>query len=139
MFFSFVFISCEKKANTEPCEPENTIETLNYEITSTSTLEEDNLTLSELYNEFSDLSESIACTDASLWKYTAYGSKACGGPIGYMAYSECINTNDFLNKIEKYTTLQNTYNNKYGVVSTCDVPPPPTSINCVNGEAVLGY
>ncbi len=84
-------------------------------------------------------SESENCINSANWSFIDYGSKACGGPIGYIAYSNKINTSDFLNKISVHKSLQNTYNSKYEVISTCDIPPAPSKVSCVNGEAVLIY
>jgi hypothetical protein len=41
------------------------------------------------------------------------GSKACGGPTGFIAYSLKLNTTDFLDKVEKYTNSQKRFNNKW--------------------------
>lgn len=135
---SSIFFSCKK---IEPCVPvsDTSIETLNYSISSTSSKAEDDASLSELFTKIKFLAESYSCTNENEWKFTAYGTKACGGPIAYIAYSKCINTTDFLNKIKVYTELQSEYNSKHGMVSTCDVPPPPSSITCEYGAAVLVY
>jgi hypothetical protein len=134
---SFIFFSCEKTVECQS--PSSIIETLNYEITNLSSLAEDDASLSELYTIIKTISESETCSEGSSWKFSAYGSKACGGPIGYIAYSKCINTADFLNKIAVFTELQGQYNNKHEVASTCDVPPPPTSVNCEDDKPVLVY
>jgi hypothetical protein len=34
------------------------------------------------------------------------GSKACGGPTGFVAYSLKLNTTEFLDKVKKYTNYQ---------------------------------
>jgi hypothetical protein len=53
-------------------------------------------------------------------------------PTGFVAYSK-LNTTEFLDKVKKYTNYQkNSIRN--GVISTCDVSPSPTSIECVNGR-----
>lgn len=134
---SIVFFSCEKVSECEPSS--STIESLNYEITATSSLSEDDITLNELFEKIKTLSESKTCSESSNWTFTAYGTKACGGPIGYIAYSKCINTADFLNKVSVFTELQSQYDMKHGAVSTYEVPPPPTSVNCVNDKPVLVY
>jgi hypothetical protein len=70
--------------------------------------------------------------------FTSIGSKACGGPTGFVAYSLKLNTTEFLDKVKKYTNYQkNSIRN--GVISTCDVSPSPTSIECVNGKVQLIY
>jgi hypothetical protein len=65
------------------------------------------------------------------------GSKACGGPTGFIAYSLKLNTN-FLTKL-KNTQIIKRIQYEMGIISTCDVPPSPTSIKCVNNTAQLVY
>lgn len=51
-------------------------------------------------------SESKVCNDPDNWSYTAIGSKACGGPKGYIAYSNEIDVDAFLNKVEDYNRTE---------------------------------
>ena len=46
--------------------------------------EEDLVLLQDLFAEFEAMAHQ-PCTDAELWEFVAYGSKACGGPQGYIA------------------------------------------------------
>ena len=101
--------------------------------------EKDYRELMVLFDDIYDLSNSISCTNADDWTFTAYGSKACGGPQGYIAYSNQIDIQVFLNKVEAYTQAENAYNIKWDIVSTCDVPNPPISIECSNGYSILKY
>ena len=101
--------------------------------------EKDHQKIMLLFDEIYTLSNSISCTNDNDWSYTAYGSKACGGPQGYIAYSNKIDVNNFLQKIEVYTKTEDEYNKRYGIISTCDVPSQPTSIVCENGRPVLKY
>ncbi len=41
--------------------------------------------LSKAQTEIIRLAESVPCTNASEWKFTPMGSKACGGPARYLA------------------------------------------------------
>lgn len=127
---SVLFFSCQK--NTD-------IEKLNYKITANSSFEEDKETLSNLWNEIVELSESKTCTNANNWLWVAYGDKPCGGPWGYIAYHKDINTADFLYKVDYYYDLESEFNAKHGGFSPCDIAPVPESVNCENGEAVLIY
>ncbi len=95
--------------------------------------------LLNLFNEIETLANSISCTDKNDWTYTAYGSKACGGPKGYIAYSKKINTVDFLTKINNYTKAEKLYNTKWGIVSDCSLAPQPKTIVCENGTPLLKY
>ena len=100
----------------------------------------DSLTvLQALFEEIQTLANSVACTDATEWTFVSYGAKACGGPQGYIAYSNQIDVAYFLSLIEEYTTAEREYNIRWGIVSTCDLPAIPTEVSCQNGEAVLIY
>lgn len=95
--------------------------------------------LMELFNEFASLAYGTSCTNANNWNFTAYGSKACGGPQGYIAYSNDIDTSLFLEKVTAYTEAENQYNIKWGIVSDCAITPTPTGIICENGVPILQY
>ncbi|GAA3572070.1 hypothetical protein [Snuella lapsa] len=101
--------------------------------------EKDHRELMLLFDEISSLSISVSCTDPTDWNYTPYGSKACGGSQGYIAYSNKIDTSLFLQKIEAYNLAEKQYNIKWSVVSSCDVPQVPKSIVCQNGYPILKY
>ena len=100
----------------------------------------DDLTvLQVMFEEIQTLANSVACTDAAEWTFVSYGAKACGGPQGYIAYSNQIDVSYFLSLIEEYTTAEREYNIRWGIVSTCDFPAIPAELSCQNGEAVLIY
>lgn len=101
--------------------------------------EEDHRALMELYNELYYLAYSESCTDISDWTYTAFGSKACGGPQGYIAYSTKIDVALFLQKITNYNNAEKEFNLKWDIVSECSIPSEPTRIECYNGYATLIY
>lgn len=101
--------------------------------------EEDHRNLMDLFDEILNLANSKICTNVADWKITPYGAKACGGPNGYVAYHKEINEGEFLQKIETYTNEEKKYNVKWGIVSTCDVTPRPTSVQCQNDKPVLQY
>ena len=101
--------------------------------------EKDHRDLMDLFNEISELANSVPCTDASDWSFTAYGSKACGGPQGYIAYSNQIDTVAFLEKVEAYRIAEHEYNIKWSIYSTCDLAQKPTTVECQNGYPVLIY
>lgn len=95
--------------------------------------------LARLYSEIESLSKQRPCEDAAEWSYTEIGSKPCGGPSGYIAYSTQIDTEYFLDRVELYTTLQREFNEKWGVSSDCAAEPTPIGVECVDGEARLIY
>jgi len=100
--------------------------------------EEDLELLQELFAEIIVMADE-PCTDEVLWDFVAYGSKACGGPQGYIAYPTTIDVETFLLLVENYTTEEAIYNSNHGVVSTCDVPIAPIAVICEEGVAVLVY
>ncbi len=101
--------------------------------------EKEHQNLITLFNEIETTATSVPCTDANDWSYSAYGTKACGGPQGYIAYSNKINHVAFLKKILDYTQLEDAYNKKWAIISTCDTPSQPVEIVCENGSPVLKY
>ncbi|MFK8046512.1 MAG: hypothetical protein AB8B72_13530 [Crocinitomicaceae bacterium] len=100
--------------------------------------EEESQTLEEQFDKIKKMSESETCNDESDWDFTAYGNKACGGPVGYIAYPTSIKK-EFLKLVEAYAEDQKAYNNRWGIASTCDIPPAPEWVDCVDGSAVLVY
>jgi len=84
------------------------------------------------------LSESVPCTNASEWKFTPMGNKACGGPARYIAYHQSVER-EFLDLVERFTPLQKAYNEKNNVISDCLLVGPPRTIQCDGGKAILVY
>ncbi|WP_156949960.1 hypothetical protein [Maribacter antarcticus] len=103
------------------------------------TQEEESQHLIQQLSEIRDLASSILCTDATVWTFTSYGSKACGGPIGYIAYATTIDTQLFLQKIQEHTAAQQYFNKKWGIISDCAFTTPPSSVLCENGNPILEY
>lgn len=99
----------------------------------------DHRNLMDLFDEIWERSQSISCTDSNDWNYTPYGAKACGGPQGYIAYSNQIDTVLFLQKVEAYTLAEKQYNIKWSIASTCDIPQEPKSVECQNGYPTFKY
>ncbi|MBP2831551.1 hypothetical protein J8281_05060 [Aquimarina sp. U1-2] len=100
---------------------------------------EQNDSLEEMLGELIKISESVNCVNADDWTFTPIGSKACGGPTGFLAYSTTIDTYDFLQKVTTYATAMNAYNIKWNIVSDCSVPATPVDVACVDGKAELVY
>jgi hypothetical protein len=84
------------------------------------------------------LAESVPCTNASEWKFTPMGSKACGGPARYLAYHQSVER-ELLDLVERFTSLQKAYNEKNNVLSDCMLVGPPRSVQCEANKAVLVY
>lgn len=95
--------------------------------------------LNQLFSEIESLATSENCEDSVEWVFTSYGSKACGGPVGFIAYSQKIDTELFLKKIDQHRIAQKKFNQKWGIVSDCSVPPQPSGVICENGNPVFEY
>ena len=101
--------------------------------------EKEHRALMDLFEEFNNLAYSETCIDVSNWTFIAYGSKACGGPQGYIAYSTKIDTITFLQKVEAYTNAEKAFNIKWGIASDCAITNAPKGIECQNGFPTLIY
>ncbi|TKC12653.1 hypothetical protein FA048_03275 [Pedobacter polaris] len=86
------------------------------------------------YNEITSIANGVVCTNAANWKIIAIGSKACGGPTGFIAYEKSINEAAFLKKVKDYTAAQVVFNKKWGIFSTCEIPIEPSGVECVDGK-----
>ncbi len=104
-----------------------------------STRDQELLSLSKQYLEIVQIAQDLPCESDEEWTYTAVGSKACGGPVGYLAYSTEIDTVAFLKMVEDYTKAQKAYNTKYGIISDCSVPTQPTGVFCSEGKPIFDY
>lgn len=99
----------------------------------------DGTELEDLYAKIRALSESKSCENSNEWKITAIGSKACGGPTGYIAYSNRIDETEFLALVKQYTTLQEEYNIQNNIYSDCMYVVSPSEVVCENGKPVFLY
>ena len=92
--------------------------------------------LVELEKEIITLSESVSCTNSAEWKFTPMGSKACGGPIRYIAYHQSVEK-QFLQLVDLFTQQQKEYNIKNNIVSDCRFITEPRTVTCEGGKPVL--
>ncbi|WP_439475599.1 hypothetical protein [Algoriphagus formosus] len=95
--------------------------------------------MDELYEEIQNLSSSQTCSDPDEWSFVALGSKPCGGPWEYIAYSKQINVPEFLAKVKHYNELQEQDNIQNNRFSDCMYVSPPKSVICQNGEPIFVY
>lgn len=100
------------------------------------TQEDDQRLMKSLIQEIDSLISAEPCTDVANWKFTAIGAKACGGPSSYIAYPVQLE-DEILPKVTQFTSMQSTFNTKYGLMSDCAIVLPPAEIICENGKAVL--
>jgi hypothetical protein len=97
-----------------------------------------NQDLIELEKEIIALSESVTCTNSAEWKFTPIGSKACGGPLRYIAYHQSLEK-EFLDLVDQYTVQQEEYNRRNNVVSDCMLALPPKSVTCEGGRPIFTF
>lgn len=100
------------------------------------TQDEEHVQMKNLIKEIDSIIGNENCTDASDWKFTAIGSKACGGPSSYIAYPTKLEE-EILPKVTQFTSMQSDFNTKYGLMSDCAMVMPPVEIRCENGKAIL--
>ncbi len=104
-----------------------------------ATQAEDKEALTAQFSVIKTLADSENCIDATDWLFTPIGSKACGGPISYLAYNSNINVSDFLEKVNQYRIDMENFNEKWGIVSDCSITPQPTGVICENNLPILQY
>ncbi|MDX5586005.1 MAG: hypothetical protein QNK20_14015 [Aureibaculum sp.] len=95
--------------------------------------------LSNLGDDINVLIESSVCTDETECAFIAFGTKPCGGPWGYLVYSNSIDTDELIEKVERFNQLQNTYNLRYNIISDCSVVSPPDTLICEDNKCKAVY
>lgn len=115
--------------------------TIVFGCTSTTELgkEDDLAELNNLKEEIELLVNSGVCSGNSDCDSIAFGSKACGGPKAYLAFSSSINVELLQQKVANYNALETAFNQKWGIISDCAVVMPPTSVQCINGKCTAVY
>jgi len=115
--------------------------TIVFGCTSTTELgkEDDLAELNNLKEEIELLVNSGVCSENSDCDSIAFGSKACGGPKAYLAFSSSINVELLQQKVANYNALETAFNQKWGIISDCSVVMPPTSVQCINGKCTAVY
>ena len=104
-----------------------------------SSKEEDLAELAALQEEIELLVDSGVCSESAGCDYIAFGSKACGGPKTYLAYSTSIDTVLLQQKVATYNALENDYNQKWGIASDCFFVTPPPELTCIDGKCTAVY
>ena len=101
--------------------------------------DEDKEELQLLFSEIETLANQFNCENNVDWKFVEIGAKPCGGPNGYIAYSNKIDENIFLNKVKIFTEKQKRYNENWKIFSDCKMIRTPVSVACVNGKPNFVY
>ncbi len=93
--------------------------------------------LETLHQQILALIGEPRCENIVHCRLLALGSKPCGGPSEYLAYSSIVGRRDVLEaKAYEYGFLQEEVNRSRGAVGTCDVLAQPR-VACVNGRCTL--
>ncbi len=90
------------------------------------TLDQYRSELQGLRSEIQGIVGDATCTYDSECKVVGYGSKPCGGPSSYLAYS--VNNTDvplLEGKVRQFNALQRAYQGKLQIASDCMVVPKP--------------
>ena len=84
--------------------------------------------------------KDISCSHSNECKTVGYGSKFCGGPALYLAYSRKSDSDRFLEQVLEYNQLSRIWagyiSRKRGIGSDCAVVSDPGAV-CVNNRCVL--
>lgn len=104
-----------------------------------NTDETQNITSEDLEIQFEAIKKLVnesSCDDNSQCRYIAYGTKACGGPQGYLLYSSSIDTEKLETLVAKYSRDEDSYNKQNGIMSDCSIPSPPEKLDCADGKCI---
>lgn len=86
--------------------------------------------------EIRSMVDADSCSETDQCRFLAYGSKACGGPQGYLLFSNQIDVEALTQKVEEYNKAEDAYNKKFGIISDCMIATPPEKLICENGKCV---
>jgi len=92
--------------------------------------------LEKLLAEIHSVINANSCTETGECSFLAYGSKACGGPQGYLLFSNQVDVEALTEMVEEYNKIEDAYNIKFGIISDCMYATPPEKLECVNGKCV---
>jgi hypothetical protein len=87
-----------------------------------------------LEREAQAIARASGCTSTSGCRTAPVGNRACGGPRYYIVY--CAASTDsaaLFAKLDEVSRAENAYNQKYGIMSTCEFRMPP-EVTVVGGE-----
>lgn len=82
------------------------------------------------------LIEEGNCKKDGECQFIPYGSKACGGPQGYLIFSSNVDRDELQKRVDIYTKAEAAYNKQEGIMSDCSIPPEPAKLGCVDGNCV---
>ena len=92
-----------------------------------------NALLHEIKTEIGD----AQCENDKNCAALAIGHRACGGPAGFLAYSNVASDVDKLNNLaQQHTATERQLNKLRGIMSICEMLLPPPVV-CVNQRCVV--
>lgn len=103
------------------------------------TYEEELAELNILKTQIEDFASSSICNDAFECQYIAFGSKPCGGPSTFLIFSTSIDTDQLESMVANYNQLKAEFNVRWGLISDCSVPLPPSGFECENNTCIPVY
>lgn len=101
--------------------------------------ENQEITLKDLQlqlEEINNLIDAQNCNDSSQCNYLAYGSKACGGPQGYLIFSSEVDLDKLEKLVNTHTATEDLYNKQNQIISDCSLVSPPQTMECVDGKCL---
>lgn len=106
-----------------------TILTFVFLITTSNAFAESKLweSVSSLYTAVNALAQTdLVCSSNDDCSSLALGSRACGGPNGYVVYSKNnSSSNELVSIAANLEAVENRYNNEAGIFSICSFEMPP--------------
>lgn len=93
-------------------------------------------TLEKRLTDIQSFIDSGNCGTVTQCQYIAYGKKACGGPAGYLVFSENIDVVKLKKMVNDYSIAEDIYNKENNVVSDCSLPTPPQKMQCEGGKCI---
>lgn len=135
LFATLTVISCKSAQNNDPSEMPKDI---SERPADESSQKYDEAQLDKLKASIESMVNKEKCTNAADWAFSPLGTKACGGPVSYIAYPK-KNESTILPKIEEYTQKTAEFNKKYNITSDCILAAEPTGVKCQSEKAVLIY
>ncbi|KPH56823.1 hypothetical protein [Pseudoalteromonas porphyrae] len=92
--------------------------------------------LSIAHQQLKDLISDPQCDDHTQCKILAIGSRACGGPSSYVAYStKSADEQEVLASAKQITSLESQFNAQTGMISICQHLTEP-SAQCIENKCV---
>ena len=97
------------------------------------------LTILELEKQLQEIYAFIDngnCSPASECSFMPFGSKACGGPQGYLLFSSETDVPTLHKMVEEHRKAEAAYNKQNRIISDCSIPVPPEKLACEDGKCI---